>query len=551
MDADIGNDWGASDFQAMSLRALASNDMGPLPETASYRHAGDQRCIERSERPCSIDAPLAWQADCYGKHEILPYGLEIPHRASTGSHWTRIDQDTCSGGSTWSPKTSDSRSEAEGYLSHSGSQNCEVLGVHSDYNHSRDAWCLPGGSPFHGSGCKTLNPHELQQFHDLEPCVEEVNQRLGPQEVILDRPYSPESIEQFPSVDRHDRFGPEDEALGSSIKDGSTSPSIQDDNDSAMGDSPDVDDDDDYKPRTVRRGHGRRLSQKCMTTKSPTSGPKRSQRIKSTTSQYLKPTKIAKKASKSSITSSPPVNKNGDILSCHYCRINVNSESALKKHVLASHTRPFKCTFHDYGCSSTVGSKNEWKRHINVQHMHLETWRCDIGVCAVPMNKAKEHHQSSTVLGEVKSQENPYHDFDRKDLFTQHLKRMHAPAPSASLAEKNKFEGDIKHIQKRCHKRLREPPANSICPYCPNHPVFETWDDRVEHVGKHLEKSDFDKNNEIEDEALRDWLQQEGCLVWKGPHLKWRLNDTGKKRKSRGDDAVKEEGDEDAEGDDE
>jgi hypothetical protein len=49
------------------------------------------------------------------------------------------------------------------------------------------------------------------------------------------------------------------------------------------------------------------------------------------------------------------------------------------------HERPYGCTF--LTCNKIFGSKNDWKRHENSQHFHLETWRCDKerlegGVCA-------------------------------------------------------------------------------------------------------------------------------------------------------------------------
>src|SRR6267154_4088982 len=39
------------------------------------------------------------------------------------------------------------------------------------------------------------------------------------------------------------------------------------------------------------------------------------------------------------------------------------------------HERPYGCTF--LTCNKTFGSKNDWKRHENSQHFHLENWLCD------------------------------------------------------------------------------------------------------------------------------------------------------------------------------
>ena len=362
------------------------------------------------------------------------------------------------------------------------------------------------------------------------------------------------------------------------------------------------------------------------------------------------------------------------LMPCTHCAMSFPSDSTLKKHVLATHTRPFVCTFHGYGCDSTVGSKNEWKRHINVQHMRSETWRCDIGTCAlqnctfqpppapVPMSMAAEpiiengiasatrkrksgvhripeflepstptpkqeaesdadfewpgkkgrkrsktdyektEEPANTTLRETKTepvygwaavnkqderrssrknsrmeeaavniapkpdpdadekhakdihinqappympqQEAPpsassstlpdlpepsYHEFDRKDLFTQHLKRMHAPPSSASAAEKANFNDAIETVQQRCHVRLRELPTNTICPFCPDHPTFKKWEDRLEHVGKHLEKQDIDLTGEVEDVALRQWMIGQGFLE-RGDGG-WRLVELSRKKK--------------------
>lgn len=370
-------------------------------------------------------------------------------------------------------------------------------------------------------------------------------------EIRISHPSSPLDAESYVTYSRPNKFGPDDEALASSMQDESRGASIKDEDDSTMGDSLEQDDGDgDYSPITERRAHGRRLSQKSTNPKNAATSPKRSQRARNPTSQAAKPTKIAKSTSSKPSIACRAASGIANPQACSHCAMGFPSESTLKKHVLASHTRPFICTFQEYGCSATVGSKNEWKRHINVQHMHLETWRCDIGACAPP--SCGHNHASGSASSKLEAQGLVYHDFDRKDLFTQHLKRMHSPGNAASRAEKAKYEASVEAIQKRCHLRLREPPTNTICPYCTHHPVFESWDDRIEHVGKHLERGDFDKSMEIEDVELQKWLAGEGYLVWKGPGQGLRLLETGKKRKNPEEKAVKEEeGEEDAEGDEE
>ena len=191
--------------------------------------------------------------------------------------------------------------------------------------------------------------------------------------------------------------------------------------------------------------------------------------------------------------------------------------------------------------------------------MHLETWRCDLGACAGPaclpddvqqgVRRISSSHTAS-IAGPLDNAASQHHDFDRKDLFTQHMKRMHGPAPSASRAEKTEFDAQIEDAQKRCHLKLRDPPVNTICPFCPDHAPFENWDDRIEHVGKHLEKNNMDRVPEAEDVLLMNWLQEAGYVQRKSSG--WKLVDTGKKKKrmiKKEEEEDEDEGDGDGDGD--
>jgi hypothetical protein len=153
--------------------------------------------------------------------------------------------------------------------------------------------------------------------------------------------------------------------------------------------------------------------------------------------------------------------------------------SSLRKHIAAAHTRPFPCAFSFAGCTSTFGSKNEWKRHIASQHLCLTYYRCS----SCPQ---------STVEGKG-------NEFNRKDLFTQHLRRMHAPfAIKKAIAKGDsklqlEWETHVKEMQNSCLVIRRQPPQRSACPKpdCAN--VFEgagSWDDWTEHVGRHMEKGE-------------------------------------------------------------
>ena len=224
---------------------------------------------------------------------------------------------------------------------------------------------------------------------------------------------------------------------------------------------------------------------------------------------------------------------------CPHCPKLFPSESKLRAHVLSYHTRPFTCIFQRYGCNATFGSRPEWKRHINVQHLHLEAWRCDLDSCAEPiLSQEKEKSKlSSTVSASFGKKKNasevPHHDFERKDLFTQHLKRMHAPLNSDSRSEQAAFQALIPEIADRCHRQLRSPPPRSRCIYCSDK-IFEgrgSWDERLEHVGKHLEKQDVAIDDDVEDEDLIQWMMANGFME-RDAHTGYKLNNTDERKNS-------------------
>lgn len=179
------------------------------------------------------------------------------------------------------------------------------------------------------------------------------------------------------------------------------------------------------------------------------------------------------------------------------------------------------CPLAAYGCTSSFISKNEWKRHINTQHLRLEAWLCD----ECPKRDIKR-------------------EFNRKDLFIQHLKRMHpapcdAHAPKAqpvkakttkSAATKNERSGKgskaddtdpaLLEAEQRCHIVLRQPPSESVCLFCStNFSGRGSWEARIEHIAKHMEqykKSGRDVPSPKTwraDRALEQWLVSESVIA--------------------------------------
>ncbi|KAM5451157.1 hypothetical protein MaudCBS49596_003861 [Microsporum audouinii] len=210
--------------------------------------------------------------------------------------------------------------------------------------------------------------------------------------------------------------------------------------------------------------------------------------------------------------------------------------------------RIFSCVFAPYGCTSSFASKNEWKRHVLSQHLQLGFYRCDIGHCKV--SRQTSHSLTSTPYScdcPASLSSAPSHsctittmrtpnDFNRKDLFTQHLRRMHAPwltLPSPhepTKAEREAFDKQLDEVRARCWVQQRQAPQRSQCNYCSHEFVGpHSWEDRMEHVGKHCEVMD---SEEREDLALREWAIEEGVIQPYGPD-KWLLasilNGTGKR----------------------
>ena len=223
------------------------------------------------------------------------------------------------------------------------------------------------------------------------------------------------------------------------------------------------------RPLRARSG-GRRQQTFSLTAPNPHTG-----RVTRTTQQQ-QPTPST---SNPSSTTSPST-------FCHECQSQFPSPATLYKHTLTSHTRPFRCIFYRYACQQTFGSKNEWARHIRVQHLRLEKWRCDIGKCGEDNDDAQQ-------------QEGSKHEFDRKDLFIQHVRRMHpgelgitnSSNTSRTTArgtaqhqhqhrndddDDNENEGDGTNklernrleisIQQRCHIPIRLPPTKLTCTAC-------------------------------------------------------------------------------------
>lgn len=303
------------------------------------------------------------------------------------------------------------------------------------------------------------------------------------------------------------------------------------------------DSDLDYSPK--------RNGKRNNSTSSGSGRPKRTSRGRKGSAPSppaISTTRVAKRTQKSS-NHSPNTNKSPVIKS-------PKSPAGTSGSLHADTNRHFPCSLAIYGCTSTFTSKNEWKRHMATQHIKLGFWRCDLCTTAV------DPHDEDTVY---------HNDFNRKDLFTQHLRRMHADpklhatganswrnihantqtpnkasssasasgstshSSSPSIPTYPVTDENIPAHQTRCYKMLRQTPPQSSCLFC-NHNFSgpSSWDDRMEHVGRHLEKERkpemLDYTQWRQDQPLQNWLMEEGLIVWSEAAGAWKIGD-GKPRR--------------------
>ncbi|AEO55990.1 hypothetical protein MYCTH_2300382 [Thermothelomyces thermophilus ATCC 42464] len=268
----------------------------------------------------------------------------------------------------------------------------------------------------------------------------------------------------------------------------------------------------------------------------------------------------------------PPPPRSGSSLSggkarlaCPDCKQRAFASRAdLDSHVKKEHRRPFSCVFDFAGCNSTFGSKNEWKRHVATQHLLLNYWVCTEGVCAKVSQDhppSPDQHQyaaaaattttttTSSSSSTTEGKENPRGAiFNRKDLFTQHLKRMHAPKEvkellpqaaskragtssargSASANSNNnnnsnnkmstaqesailaRWAARVKRLQDAAVRPRCRLPTFMRCPFpgCASAPPFrgnDAWNRRMEHVARHMNSpgNDDDATNNNNNKTRR------------------------------------------------
>lgn len=141
-----------------------------------------------------------------------------------------------------------------------------------------------------------------------------------------------------------------------------------------------------------------------------------------------------------------------------------------RKH-MKRHSKPYACTFPN--CAKSFGSKNDWRRHEDSQHLHLEVFRCSI----VP---GKE----GGICGKT---------FERRQLCQDHLRRVHGM----------KDENSIKEKLLECREDSECPPS-FWCGFCIKNVAITArgpkgWTERFDHIDDHFMGRNLQKSRTISD----------------------------------------------------
>ena len=159
-----------------------------------------------------------------------------------------------------------------------------------------------------------------------------------------------------------------------------------------------------------------------------------------------------------------PTEKDGADVPCLECPKKFKRPCELKKH-MKRHEKPYACTHSD--CPKRFGSKNDWKRHENSQHIQLEFWKC--------AEKARDAPPPSAVCGRI---------CHRRETFKSHLDKDHGIT-------------DDKTIEKRCTdcRNGRNFESRFWCGFCKTTIEFGkngglAWSERFDHIDAHFTGKD-------------------------------------------------------------
>ncbi|CZS87929.1 hypothetical protein WAI453_000314 [Rhynchosporium graminicola] len=361
--------------------------------------------------------------------------------------------------------------------------------------------------PYHGSSCVTMD--QVQSFADVGDAYYGSNDEQF-EEIVMKGKYDMNSDQDhnhyhdsIHTISEVQGYGyPSDEGIGDSVRD-EASPKddiFVDEVLPEMDVDGDMDDmDNEHIPVTP-------MSDAEYTPQSTRTRKRRVSPVGRPMAPSAKRNKVLKASAKSK-----------GLVTCKFCNHAPFKDTAtLQRHMVSTHTRAYVCVFSFAGCPSTFASKNEWKRHVSSQHINLEVWVCEQGACG------NIHSKSGHLINGSNRNVSRGMEFNRKDLFTQHLRRMHVPV---SVKRKKTgsdagWEDTVRALQQTCLRMKRQAPTRLDCPVhdCLSH--FEgtgCLDDRMEHVGKHLEEQAQGKVtfNQGDDVFLVEWALDEDIIEQK------------------------------------
>ncbi|KAK5987255.1 hypothetical protein PT974_11379 [Cladobotryum mycophilum] len=207
-----------------------------------------------------------------------------------------------------------------------------------------------------------------------------------------------------------------------------------------------------------------------------------------------------------------------------------HSGCVLKRRQSPKPNRPYKCVFDFAGCLTTFDTKNEWKRHVLTQHVCLNYWICEEGSCATTRGSGTQHRSHLLpALGSI---------FNRKDLYTQHVRRMHPQAIGHVLDSDGRLPSpeaadQLRQMQTAAFRQRVQLPYLTDCPADECKQKYRgasAWNSRMEHISLHLEPTSNQHISSFEfggpkDQLLVDWASREDVGIIKRRRDGWQICD--------------------------
>ncbi|KAL6700696.1 hypothetical protein J3F84DRAFT_128003 [Trichoderma pleuroticola] len=212
---------------------------------------------------------------------------------------------------------------------------------------------------------------------------------------------------------------------------------------------------------------------------------------------------------------------------CHKCKKNFASRTSLDEHTGSEHPRPYICVFHYAGCNARFDAKNEWKRHVSTKHLGLKYWVCTEGKCADERQSSNQRYAGLPSHGNI---------FNRKDLYTQHIRRMHASVIGQGTTDYRGADARsdlmVKKMQEDALRIRCRLPTWMPCPVQACDKSFTgatAWDERMEHVAQqHFDNAAAGREPPVEfggahDTVLTEWAQRADIRIVKKTEAGWEL----------------------------